>query len=68
MWPDVVDLDQFYRSRMGQTARRMIRRRIRAMWSDTRGMTVLGLGYATPYLQQFAAEAERVIEIGRAHV
>lgn len=66
MWPDVVDLDQFYRSRMGQTARRMIRRRIRAMWSDTRGMTVLGLGYATPYLQQFAAEAERVIAVAPA--
>lgn len=66
MWPDIVDLDQFYRSRLGQTARRMIRRRIRAMWPDVRGMTVLGLGYATPYLHQFASEADRVIALSPA--
>lgn len=66
MWTDVVDLDQFYRTPLGQTARRMIRRRIRAMWPDTRGMTVLGLGYAMPYLRQFAVEAERVVAVSPA--
>ncbi len=63
MWQDVVDLNAFYVSRRGQVARRMIRRRIRAIWPDTRGLAVLGIGYATPYLRPFRDEAGRVIAI-----
>lgn len=66
MWNDVIDLDEFYRAQLGQVARRVIRRGIRAMWPDVRGMTVLGLGHATPYLHQFRSEAERVIAIAPA--
>ena len=58
---DVVDLNQFYATSLGQTARRLIRRRIRALWPSTVGMRVLGLGYATPFLRPFRDEAERVI-------
>ncbi|MBI3452229.1 MAG: methyltransferase domain-containing protein [Rhodospirillales bacterium] len=61
MWTDVVDLRDFYASSLGQAARRIIRRRLRAMWPDLSGQCVLGLGYATPYLRPFAAEAGRVI-------
>ncbi|MDA0260669.1 MAG: class I SAM-dependent methyltransferase [Proteobacteria bacterium] len=61
MRPDVVDLNQFYATSLGQTARRLIRRQIRALWPSTVGMRVLGLGYATPFLRQFRDEAERVI-------
>jgi SAM-dependent methyltransferase len=61
MFADVVDLRDFYASRLGQVARRMIRRRIRLIWPDLAGMRMLGLGYATPYLRPFLAEAERVI-------
>lgn len=60
MQPDVVDLQQFYEGHLGNMVRHMIRRRIRAVWPSTRGMRVLGLGYATPYLRQFRDEAERV--------
>ena len=60
MYADVVDLRDFYATRLGQVARRMIRRRIRMVWRDVSGMRVLGLGYATPYLRPFVAEAERV--------
>ncbi len=67
MWQDVVDLNAFYASRRGQVARRMIRRRIRALWPDVHGLRVLGLGYATPYLRVFRAEAERVIALMPAH-
>jgi len=63
MWQDVVDLNAFYGSRVGQVARRMIGRRMRAMWPDVHGQTVLGLGYATPYLRAFRGEAERVIAV-----
>jgi SAM-dependent methyltransferase len=60
---DVVDLRDFYESRLGQVARRMIRRRVRMMWPDLRGMRLLGLGYAAPYLRMFREEAERTIAI-----
>ncbi len=63
MWQDVIDLGAFYASPPGRVAQRMIRRRIRAFWPDTRGQSVLGLGYATPYLRPFRDEAERVVAI-----
>ncbi|MEK9672698.1 MAG: methyltransferase domain-containing protein [Rhodospirillaceae bacterium] len=61
MWIDVVDLRDFYASALGQGARRMIRRKLRMLWPDVKGMRVLGIGYAAPYLGMFQGEAERVI-------
>lgn len=52
---DIVDIRDFYASSMGQMAARMIRRRIREFWPDAKGLSVLGLGYATPYLNFFRA-------------
>ena len=52
---DVVDLRDFYRSALGQVARRMIRRAIQRIWPDLHGMRLLGLGYATPFLPALAA-------------
>lgn len=66
MFADVIDLDEFYRSPLGQVARRTIRRQIRAVWPNVRGMAVLGLGHATPYLTPFRSEAERVLAIAPA--
>jgi SAM-dependent methyltransferase len=63
MWNDVVDLRDFYETRLGQVARHLIRRRIRTIWPDLHGQSLLGLGYATPYLRQFRDEAERVIAV-----
>ena len=60
MYRDVIDLYSFYQSRLGQVAQRMIRRRLRQMWPSLRGQTVLGLGYAVPYLRPFLDEADRV--------
>jgi SAM-dependent methyltransferase len=61
MWMDAIDLRDFYVSPLGGVARRMIRRPVRALWPDVKGMAVLGLGYATPYLDPFRGEAERVL-------
>ena len=61
MWRDVVDIRDFYATPLGQTARRMIRRRLRHQWSDITGQTVLGLGYPIPYLGTFRNEAARTI-------
>ncbi len=48
MHSDVVDLRDFYDTRQGQVARHMIRRGIRSLWPDLGGLSLLGLGYATP--------------------
>ena len=63
MHVDVVDLRDFYETRLGQVARRMIRRRLRLIWPDLRGMRLLGLGYAAPYLKLFRDEAERIVAV-----
>jgi SAM-dependent methyltransferase len=61
MWNDAIDLRDFYAGPLGRVARRMIARRLRSLWPDVRGMAVLGLGYALPYLGLFRSEAARVI-------
>jgi SAM-dependent methyltransferase len=63
MRPHVIDFNEFYEGRLGQVARRMIRRRVREMWPDLTGFSLLGLGYATPYLRPFRDQAERVLSI-----
>lgn len=60
---DVIELAEFYRGRLGQVARRLVRRRVRGLLPDARGLRVLGLGYATPYLRLFRDEAERVVAV-----
>ena len=60
---DVVDLRNFYSQRLGTVARRFVGRGIRARWQDTRGLRVLGVGYATPYLGLFREEAERCLAL-----
>ena len=61
MHTDVVDLRDFYETPLGHVARHMICRGIHQAWPDLRGMSLLGLGYATPYLSQFRGKAERVV-------
>ena len=58
---DVVDLRNFYAQRLGTVARRFIARGVRARWRDVRGLRLLGIGYATPYLGLFREEAERCL-------
>jgi len=58
---DVVDLREFYASPLGQASRRLIARRLRSRWNNLAGATILGLGYATPYLDVFRQEARAVL-------
>src|SRR5215216_2235323 len=58
---DVVDLRNFYTQHLGVVARRFVGRGIRQRFANTRGMRVLGVGYATPYLGLFRDEAERCL-------
>jgi SAM-dependent methyltransferase len=63
MASDVVDLRDFYRSALGQVARRMIRRAIQRVWPDLTGMRLLGIGYATPFLSALSGDTERTIAV-----
>lgn len=63
MYQDVVDLRAFYQSPLGKVATRLIRNRIRDLWPTVHGMEVLGLGYATPYLDPFRDEARHTLAI-----
>ena len=63
MWTDAIDLRDFYDSVLGRVARRMIGRRVRELWPDVRGLSVMGLGYATPFLGVFRSEAQRVLAV-----
>lgn len=56
-------LRDFYQTPLGKVTRQLLRTRIRDMWPDVRGQSVLGLGFATPFLQAFRGEAERVLAI-----
>ncbi|MEJ2117834.1 MAG: methyltransferase domain-containing protein [Alphaproteobacteria bacterium] len=61
MYLDVLDLKHFYQEPLGAMARHLLTARIRELWSNTRGQTVLGTGYAAPFLRPFLGEAYRVI-------
>lgn len=58
---DVVDLRHFYAQPLGMVARRFVGRGVRARWSEARGMRILGVGYASPYLGLFREQAERCL-------
>lgn len=60
MHASAYDLKAFYHSRIGLTVRHILRERLRGLWPDVKGLEVLGLGYAIPYLRPFMSEAERV--------
>ena len=61
MYLDVVDLRAFYGERLGLVARRLIGARLKARWPSVAGESLLGIGYATPYLRNLGEGAERVI-------
>lgn len=57
---DVTDLRDFYARPLGAVARRIIARQIRLRWPHARAQTLIGLGYASPYLGSYRAEAARI--------
>ena len=60
---DVIDIRSFYASPLGRVTRQVLTGHIRKRWNRTQSLAVLGLGYATPYLDAFVGEAERVISV-----
>lgn len=58
---DVVDLKGFYTSPLGLVAQQMLGRAIQARWRAPQGLAILGLGYATPYLETLRRGAGRTL-------
>ncbi|MBV1705645.1 MAG: methyltransferase domain-containing protein [Hyphomicrobiales bacterium] len=61
MKPDVVDLQSFYASPLGHVAHHAIKRIVTQLWPNSLGLSVLGLGYAAPWLDDLARDAVRTI-------
>jgi SAM-dependent methyltransferase len=58
---DIVDIRSFYASPLGEVAQRLVGRILRQRFSNCTGLSVMGVGYATPYLDIFRDEAVRVL-------
>jgi SAM-dependent methyltransferase len=57
---DVADLRDFYATALGQVARRVLSQRIRTHWRGSHPGTMLGLGFASPFLGPFRNEVTRL--------
>ena len=56
---DIVHLNEFYGSRLGQFAERSIVAGLQGLWRSLPGERLVGLGYTAPYLDRFRADTER---------
>ncbi len=61
MYNSVQDLQKFYDSEIGEVVRTILLRRIAKNWPDLKGLSVLGCGYAVPYMSEYLNDAERVL-------
>ncbi|WP_426126993.1 class I SAM-dependent methyltransferase [Pararhizobium sp. PWRC1-1] len=59
MHADIVDLRQFYHSRLGRFAEQSIGMALSSVWARLPEERLVGLGYAVPYLDRFRADTER---------
>lgn len=60
---DVSELRDFYASPLGNVVRRLLSKRIRARWQAVQGRTLVGVGFASPFLGQYRSEARRVVAL-----
>lgn len=58
MRPDVLNIHRFYESPLGQKAATVIGERILGFLPKAVGMTTVGLGYASPYLDMYGATTD----------
>lgn len=58
----------FYGTTRGSVAARLLRDRVVAMWPELRGQSVLGVGYAAPYLRLWRDHAARCVAVTPAQM
>lgn len=59
MHVDIVDLRQFYQSRLGRLAIHALTMALSSVWARLPGERLVGMGYAIPYLDRFRPDTER---------
>ena len=60
---DVTDLRSFYASPLGETSRRLVGALLTRRWDAVSGLSIVGLGYATPYLDLFQGQPLRLLAL-----
>lgn len=61
---DVVELRAFYdRTKLGRIARTELRQGMGLLWGETKGLCVVGFGYASPLLRPHLQSAARVLNL-----
>ena len=68
MVTDVHAASDFYATTRGAVVARLLRERMALLWPSLPGMSVLGLGYAAPYLRLWREEAGRCIALTPAQM
>ncbi|WP_417687469.1 class I SAM-dependent methyltransferase [Roseibium sp.] len=61
MYLDVADLRTFYDLPLGRLLRVLIGGRVRTLWPSLEGQSLLGIGYAGPFMRPYLGSAERCI-------
>lgn len=59
-WPNVIALKEFYSTPLGRVTSHAVSRRLRRLWSEMKGETILGIGFATPYLSSMRTDTQSV--------
>ncbi|MTI44076.1 methyltransferase family protein [Roseibium hamelinense] len=59
MYLDVADLRTFYDLPLGQLLRGLIGEHVRLMWPDLTRQSLLGIGYAGPFMRPYLGQAEK---------
>lgn len=60
---DIVALQSFYRTPLGEIARHYVGRAVAGFLEDAAGRRLVGLGYGSPYLEPARGRAERVLSL-----
>lgn len=68
MTTDVHAAADFYATARGAVTARLLRERLSLMWPDLTGQSVLGLGYAAPFLHLWRERAARCIALTPAQM
>ncbi len=68
MVPDAEMAADFYGTARGAVAARLLRQRLAVLWPDMHGLSVLGVGYTSPYLRLWREQAARCIALTPAQL
>jgi SAM-dependent methyltransferase len=59
--PDIVQLKQFYSSRLGERVAGLIAQSLANMWPSAKGDAMLVIGFGTPYLSHYISQATPLV-------